>query len=205
MRIDHVVYAVSDLDAAADRWAADHGLASLPGGIHPRWGTANRLVPLGADYLELITVADPAVAHGTVLGRTLLRLLENGDRWFSVCVADDEIDATAFRLGLSVDPGSRTRPDGQVVAWRGAGIDAPTRTLDRPFFIAWDVPPELHPGAAAVLQPCGAWGIAAVEETGHPDAVRAWLGVDLPIEVTSGEPAVRAVRLATPTGELRIL
>jgi hypothetical protein len=56
MRIDHVLYAVSNLDDAAARWAADFGLRSVPGGVHPRWGTANRIVPLGGAYLELIGV-----------------------------------------------------------------------------------------------------------------------------------------------------
>ena len=36
------------------------------------------------------------------------------------------------------------------MAWRGAGIDAPDRTLDQPFFIAWDVEPALHPGAVVI-------------------------------------------------------
>ncbi len=45
--IDHVVLAVSDLDEAAERLRRDHGLASVPGGVHPGWGTGNRIVPLG--------------------------------------------------------------------------------------------------------------------------------------------------------------
>ncbi|HEX6843732.1 MAG TPA: VOC family protein [Actinomycetota bacterium] len=203
-RIDHAVFATTDLDAAADRWAGTHGLTSTAGGSHPRWGTANRIVPLGRDYLELIAVTDPELARTTVLGRTLLGLLARGDAWFSVCVADDDIETTAARLGLDVEPGSRTRPDGQVVRWRGAGIDAPQRSLDLPFFIAWDVPPGLHPGASPPEHPCGATGIAAVEETGDAEAVRRWLGADLPIRVRAGEPGVVAVRLATPSGELRI-
>jgi catechol 2,3-dioxygenase-like lactoylglutathione lyase family enzyme len=205
MRIDHVVYAVRDLDAAAARWRDAYGLESLPGGVHPRWGTRNRLVPFGGDYLELLAVEHADVASGTVLGTRLLDLTADGDRWFSVCVADDAIEATAARVGITVEPGSRTRPDEEVIAWRGAGIDAETRPLDRPFFIAWDVPQRLHPGADALAHPCGATGIVAVEETGDPDGVRAWLGEDLPIEVTPGPPAVVAVRLATPSGELRVV
>jgi len=205
VRIDHVVYAVRDLDDAAELLEAEHGLTALPGGVHPRWGTANRIAPLGRDYVELISVIDPSVAAGTVLGRTLLALTEGGDRWFSVCVADDDIDATAGRLGLVVDPGSRTRPDGAVVAWRAAGIDEPSRQLDRPFFIRWEVPPELHPGAAAAVHRSGATGIVAVEISGDADGVRDWLGgADLPIEVTPGPPGVVAVRLTTHGGELRI-
>jgi hypothetical protein len=173
--------------------------------VHPRWGTANRLVPLGSDYLELLAVVDPGVAATSVLGRRLLDLTRDGDRWFSVCVADDEIEATAARLGLAVEVGERTRPDGKVVAWRGAGIDDEDRPLDRPFFIAWDVPPSMHPGAAVVAHPCGASGISSVDVTGDAEGLRDWLGgARLPIEVTPGTPGVRGVHLVTPAGDLRI-
>jgi hypothetical protein len=204
VRIDHVVYAVADLDRAAARWDTEFGLASVPGGVHPGWGTANRIAPLGDAYLELLSIVDPATAAGTVLGQALSRLTADDDAWFSFCVADDDVEARAARLGLALERGSRTRPDGRIVAWRSAGIDDPRRPYDRPFFIRWDVP-DLHPGATPAAHPNGATGIAAVEVTGDPDGVRAWLdGADLPIEVTPGPPAVVAVRLSTSGGEIRI-
>src|SRR3954468_17784397 len=109
-RIDHAVFAVRDLDDAAERWADRYGLASSPGGRHPGWGTANRIAPLGPDYLELLSVVEPEVAESTVLGRTLLELTVEGDRWFSLCLADDDLEAPAARLGLEVEAGSRTTP-----------------------------------------------------------------------------------------------
>ena len=69
-----------------------------------------------------------------------MELSADGDRWFSVCLADDDIDATAARLGLEVQPGARTRPDGTEVRWRGAGIEERGEDLWLPFFISWDVP-----------------------------------------------------------------
>ena len=73
-RIDHVLYGVQDLDLAAGRLEADHGLVAAGGGSHGELGTANRLIPLGDQYLELITVADPASQHplAVVLGAVLL-------------------------------------------------------------------------------------------------------------------------------------
>ena len=59
LSIDHAVLAVADLDGAGERIFREHGLASVPGGVHPAWGTANRIIPMGADYLELISVVDP--------------------------------------------------------------------------------------------------------------------------------------------------
>lgn len=200
-RIDHAVFAVRDLDAAASRWHEALGLASSPGGRHPRWGTANRIVPLGPDYLELISVVEPAVAAETVLGRTLLALTAAGDGWFSLCLADDDVEATAARLGLDVEPGSRTTPDGSELRWRGAGIDAPQREPWLPFFISWDVPPERHPGRAPAEHRVDVRGIASAELSGDPERMREWLGgQDVAVRVVAGPPALRSVSVRLADG-----
>ena len=202
LRFDHAVYAVRDLDAAAGRWLDAFGLASVRGGRHPRWGTANRIVPLGREYLELIAVVDPTVAAGTVLGRTLLELTGRGDGWFSLCLADDDIDATAARLGLEVEPGSRTTPDGRELRWRGAGIDAESREPWLPFFIAWDVPAELHPGRAAVDGRADVEGIVSAEVAGDAGLLDRWLGgAQVPIGVVDGPPGLRSVSLGLAAGD----
>ncbi|MEP6476345.1 MAG: VOC family protein [Actinomycetota bacterium] len=200
-RIDHAVFAVRDLDAAAARWQETYGLVSSPGGRHPRWGTANRIVPLGPDYLELLSVAEPEVAARTVLGRALLAVTEAADGWFSLCLADDDIDATAARLGLVVEPGSRTTPDGAEVRWRGAGIDAPQRAPGLPFFIAWEVPPARHPGRSPADHRVEVQGIAWAEIAGDPQRMRDWIdGEDVPIRVVPGPPALRSVALRLDAG-----
>jgi hypothetical protein len=160
------------------------------------------VIPLGDDYVELLSVVDHAVGASTRLGRTLIDLSAAGDRWFSVCLADQAIDATAARLGLDVVPGSRTRPDGVVVSWRGAGIEASARPNWLPFFIRWDVPPELHPGRAQVEHTAPVTGIARVDVIGDPATMDRWLdGADVPIRVRPGEPAeVDAVALSTAEG-----
>jgi hypothetical protein len=201
-RIDHAVFAVQDLDAAAARWDQEYGLASVAGGRHPRWGTANRIVPLGSDYLELISVVEPDVAIDTALGRTLLHLTADGDRWFSLCLSDDDIEATAARLHLTVEPGTRTTPEGRELTWRGAGIDAEERELWLPFFISWDVPPELHPGRTLVDHRVDAAGIAGAEISGDAVQLHDWLGgADVPVRVIEGPPGVRSVSLWRSRGE----
>ena len=62
LQIDHVLIAVADLADVAREIEARYGLASVEGGRHPGWGTANRIVPLGETYLELIAVVDEAEA-----------------------------------------------------------------------------------------------------------------------------------------------
>ena len=205
-RVDHVVLAVRDLEASAGRLWEEHGLRFVPGGHHLRWGTANMIAPLGRDYVELLSVVDEEVGASTVLGRALLELSVDGDRWFSVCLADDDIDATAARLGLAVQPGARARPDGTEVRWRGAGIEERGDFLWLPFFITWDVPAALHPGAAPAEHRHPYEGIAWAEVGGDEAQLRDWLGgVDAPIRVVDDEPGVHTVGIGVLDGDERRL
>ena len=206
-RIDHVVRATRDLEESADRLWQEHGIRFAPGGRHPRWGTANMIAPLGDGYVELLCVVDEEVGSGTVLGRTLMELSEDRDRWFSVCLADDDIEATAARLGLTVQPGARTRPDGTEVRWRGAGIEERGGDLWLPFFISWDVPAALHPGAAPADHRVPLEGIAWAEVGGDEARLRDWLGgADAPIRVVDGgPPGPRAVGISVHAGAELVL
>ena len=73
----------------------------------------------------------------------------------ALCLADDDLDATASRLDLTVEAGSRTRPDGEVVSWRGAGIEDPSRSSTCRSSSSGDGPPALHPGATPVEHESG--------------------------------------------------
>ena len=200
-RIDHAVLAVRDLEASAGRLWEEYGLRFVAGGRHPQWGTANMIAPLGREYVELLGVVDEGVGSTSVLGRTLMELSADGDRWFSVCLADNDIDATAARLGLTVRPGARTRPDGSEVRWRGAGIEERGDELSLPFFISWNVPADLHPGAAPADHRVPAEGIAWAEVGGDEARLRDWLGgAEVPIGVVGGDPRVHAVGIGLRGG-----
>jgi hypothetical protein len=164
-------------------------------------------VPLGREYLELISVVDREVAAGTVLGRTLLDLTERGDGWCSLCLADDDLEATAGRLGLDVESGLRTTPDGRELRWRSAGIDAEGREAWLPFFIAWDVPADLHPGRGGADGRHDVEGISSAIVGGDVARLRRWLaGAEVPIGVVDGPPGVRSVSLRlTGGGELLVI
>ena len=205
LRLDHVVYAVPDLDEAAVRFRKEFGLDSTEGGRHERWGTANRIVPLGDQYLELVAVVDEPVAADTAFGRGVLERAARGGGWFTIAAVADDLDAVATRLGLEVGSGSRMRPDGQTVRWRMAGLDDPRREPWMPFFLTWDVTNELYPGRARAGHGVRATGIAWVEVDGDAERLRAWLGGDeLPIRVSDGEPGIHRVAISTPDGELVI-
>jgi hypothetical protein len=204
-RLDHVVFAVPDLDEAAVRFRKEFGLDSIEGGRHERWGTANRIVPLGDQYLELVAAVDEQMAAETAFGRGVLERAAGGGGWFTMAAIADDLDAVASRLGIGVDSGSRTRPDGQTVRWRMAGLDDQRREPWMPFFLTWDVPDELHPGRARAGHGVRATGLAWVEVGGDAERLRTWLGGDeLPIRVTDDEPGTHRVAISTPDGELVI-
>lgn len=205
--IDHAVLAVRDLDAAAERLHREHGFASAAGGRHQGWGTGNRIVPLGEQYVELLGIVDEAVAAASPFGRFVADLVSGGDRWFTFVVRDDKLDATAARLGLEITPGSRLRPDGAEIRWRAAGFDDPAREWWHPFFIDWEVPADLHPGRTVVEHSVRPTGIAWVQVAGDEERLRAWLGGDhLPIRVVDGDPqGVLAVGIRTADGAELVL
>lgn len=205
MRIDHVVLGSRDLDETAARYLVEHGLPSVEGGRHPAWGTANRIVPLGETYVEFLAVVDGEAAAASRFGRFLAELTAEGDRWFTVCMADDDLDATADRLGLSVVPGARRRPDGREVRWRGAGLEDPARDAWLPFFIQWQVEADGHPGRMDAGRGVPADGIDWVEMAGDGERLRGWLGGDV-VGIRAvpgdGDPGIRAVGLRAPGGEI---
>jgi Glyoxalase-like domain len=204
LRLDHVVYAVGDLDEAAVRFREAYGLASVAGGRHERWGTANRIVPLGDQYLELVAAVDRDAAAGR-FGRAVMERADEGGGWITLAVATDDLDGVAERLGLEVGSGSRMTSDGEVVRWRMAGLDDSTREPWLPFFLAWDVPETLHPGRARAGHGVRAQGIAWVELAGDAERFRQWLGSgELPIRMIDGEPGIRRVAVGTFDGEIVI-
>jgi hypothetical protein len=205
LRLDHVVYAVPDLDEAAVRFREAFGLDSTEGGRHERWGTANRIVPLGDQYVELVAVVDETAAARTGFGRGVLERASGGGGWLTIAAVAEDLDAVAARLELEIGSGSRTRPDGEILRWRSAGLDDPRREPWMPFFLGWDVPDELHPGRARAGHGVQADGIAWVEVGGDAERLREWLGgEELPIRVIEGEPGVRRVGVATSDGEIVI-
>jgi hypothetical protein len=204
LELDHVLIAVADLDAAAADLERRTGLGSIEGGRHVAWGTANRIVPLGATYLELIAIVEPDRAATTTVGRWIARTAVG--RPMGWVLRTDDIDEIAARLGLTPVAGSRATPDGGTLAWRTAGIDEASAEPSLPFFIEWGSETP-HPGTARVAHPAGEARLTGIDVTGHRERLTAWLGgaglgdAGLPVEVASGEPCVRAVRIATDAGE----
>ena len=182
LAVDHVLIAVPDLDAAAAALAARTGLASTAGGRHPDFGTANRIVPLGPAYLELVAVADRDQAAASAFGRWVASA--PASRPMGWAVRTDDLDGVARRLGLDVLPGSRAAPDGSLLRWRMAGIEAAATEPFLPFFIEWGEGTPFPGGGDGP-------GIERLVVRGDAGRLREWLGgADLPAEVRPGAAAV---------------
>jgi catechol 2,3-dioxygenase-like lactoylglutathione lyase family enzyme len=184
MRIDHVIYAAADLDAAVS-WIEDVlGLAAVGGGRHEGHGTRNRIVPLGGGYLELLSVADPEEAATSEFGRGLqTRLARDGDGWLAWVVAVDDVDPIARRLGTTI---TTLRREG--LSARLTGVEQAMREPLLPFFVSRDAG-VADPGATG-----DAGGITWVELAGDSARLERWLeSTPLPVRVLEGPAALRAV------------
>jgi len=201
LAIDHVILPVSDLALAAVELEARDGLASVEGGRHPAWGTANRIVPLGDTYLELVAVVDPETAGRSDFGRWIAAATPG--RPLGWAVRTDDIDAIGRRLDQPVVPGSRIDPSGGRLSWRSVGLDVAIREPALPFFIQWGAGVPL-PGATVVRHPGGPTTLRRLSLPADPDRLAAWLGPhDLPI-VATGPGSIPVVALARGDGEFTL-
>lgn len=132
--LDHVVIAVRDLDAAAQRYARLLGLAPSWRGVHPGAGTANALFRLENTYLELLA--------GTGLDEGLLAL----------AFATDDAKAEAARLqraGIAasepLDGEGREATSGVVRRWRNSFLPSEAARGLRLFAIEHRTPAEALP------------------------------------------------------------
>jgi hypothetical protein len=189
LALDHVLIAVEDLEVAGEALERRHGLASVEGGRHPGWGTANRIVPLRGAYLELVAVVDRDEAATVPFRRWIADAADGA--LVGWAVRTDDLDAIAARLELEVHAGARQMPDGGELRWRSAGIERSAVEPSLPFFIEWDDLGQ-HPSAAY-------GGGLAIEElvlSGDAERLAAWLGPHaLPVDVRSGTPGVVGVVL----------
>jgi hypothetical protein len=183
---------------------ARHGLSSIQGGRHVGWGTANRIVPLGETYIELITVVDPAEAADSAFGRWVAAGVTPDGNPLGWVVRTDDIDGVAKRLGLEVAAKSRKDASGRTLSWRVAGIEQAAAEPSLPFFVEWGDGTR-HPGRAPMSHPAGAARIARLELDGDGQRLTDWLGSHrLPITVREGAPAVAGVILSSAGGEFTL-
>lgn len=210
MRLDHISYAAGPdgLLSTAKRIGELLGEDFRDGGIHPRFGTRNMVLPLSdGTYLEVVEVLDHPASDKAPFGQAVRARSELGGGWMGWVVACDDITRVEERLGREAVPGNRHRPDGVELRWKQIGVRGLQSDPQLPFFVQWEEGIE-HPSAGST----GRLHLERIEIAGDPERVREWLGEGVdPLEGVAvewvaphGTPGVIAVQVATPEGPVRI-
>ena len=222
--LDHLVYATPDLDASMSELAERLGVAPVPGGVHPGWGTRNALIGLGTGvYLEIIgpdpTQPDPEGSRPFLIDdltgarlvtwayrhsdpESMRDMIERSFRDTPGPASRDAHGRGEIRLG-PVRAMSRARADGDTLRWRLSDPRALPAGGVIPFVIDWGT--TSHP-STALSNECELLELVAR----HPDAdtLRPALDVLRPLLeepdadlslIAAPEPGLHA-RIQTPGG-----
>ncbi len=212
MRLDHLSYAAGPdgLRGTASRIAGLLGAEFVDGGIHPRFGTRNMVLPLGGHtYLEVVEVLDHPASDKAPFGQAVRARSELGGGWLGWVVAVDDLAPVEQRLGREGVAGNRHRPDGTQITWRQVGVKGLQSDPQLPFFVEWLGDAADHPSTGASEQ----LSLCCLEIAGDPGRVSDWLGrpVTEPLEDVTvdwvaphGTPGVIAAKFHTPAGLVRI-
>ena len=166
-RLDHVVIAVKNLDAAAATYRK-FGFTLTPRGLHEGKGTGNHCIMFGSTYIELLGIVDETGAKG----RLAQRVNDRGEGGMAIAYGADDADQTYAALraaGIEAEaPNDLSRPldlDGKrdIVRFRNImlpGLQLPgtmqfvcthlTPELTRAHF-QWQLHPNNATGVAEVL------------------------------------------------------
>jgi hypothetical protein len=211
MRLDHLSYAAEPdgLDATASRLAAKLGMEFFDGGIHPRFGTRNRVLPISdRHYVEVVDVLDHPATDKVPFGQAVKARTAAGGGWMGWVVAVDDLAPIERRLGRPAVPGNRKRPDGFELRWRQIGVNGLINDPQLPFFVCWESDPAEHPS-----QPGNGVQLVKLELAGDPLRVAEWLGepADHPLDdvgvewlAPHGQPGILAACFTTADGLVRI-
>jgi hypothetical protein len=146
--VDHVIWAVSDLDKGIAYIEEKTGVRAIIGGVHPGRGTRNALISFGERrYLEILST-DPAQPDAKDERTAFIKDLAQPQimGW-----AAGTRDILAVRKGILAakiemmgpEAGSRKKPDGTTLKWKTIAVGGHDNTVV-PFVIEWDKD-SVHP------------------------------------------------------------
>jgi hypothetical protein len=200
-RIDHLIYATPDLDRTVADLELQTGIRASAGGSHPGRGTRNALLALGARcYLEILgpDPGQPPPERPRTRGIDQLKAAKLVG-WAANAADLDRLSQHAMTQGVelgAVRPGSRRKPDGELLQWRFT--DPNKILLDGlvPFLIDWGG--AAHPA----LDAAGGCSLLALRAE-HPDpaaVLRALHALDLRIPVTQAAVPALVAQIKSPRG-----
>lgn len=147
-----------------------------------------------------MAVVDELEASESTFGRWVAGCASRAGRPIGWCVRPDDLAARASRLELRIDEGSRTKPSGERIAWRTAGLDEAATSPGLPFFIEWR-DPAAFPGATETP----AATVVRLEIECDATQLSAWLGEHaLPIDTRPGDAGITEVVLDGPRGRITL-
>jgi hypothetical protein len=203
--LDHILLGSPDLQDGIDFVEKFTGVRATFGGVHPGRGTQNALLSLGERrYLEIIAPdsAQPGAKNPLASGLhslTAPRLVGWAAHPGSLFVFASKLRAAGM-VFEGPTPGSRKRPDGQLLNWQIVSL-ADTASGLLPFFIEWSQD-SVHPSVDAP-KGCALLGFSA--ETPGPEKLAATLktlNLDLPVK-KGQKPRLHAV-ISGPKGNLEV-
>ena len=195
--LDHIMYAVPDLEDSMAEIASITGIVPSNGGVHPGNGTRNALLGLSdSSYLEIIGPDKKQNLENT-LGELLVSKNTSGIRAWAVAVSDLELVAdVAQDLGFRVRERkemSRKTPEGSLLEWELLFLDGGPLL---PFFIDWKG--SEHPARKAPSG-CGLSELSISAE--EPKVYQELLNkLQLEVSISEGEPAISAI-IRSPKGD----
>jgi hypothetical protein len=206
MRLDHVSYAAEPdgLAATAARLSESIGVTCVDGGVHPRFGTRNMVLPLrGGHYVEVVEVLDHPAADKVPFGQAVRSRSAEGGGWLGWVIAVDDMAAVEARLGRSAVEGNRRLPDGTELHWRQLGVTGLMTDAQLPFFVNWVEGTAPHPSRSGPTEV----SLVGLQIAGDRSRVVDWLGEPQTIEDVAvdwvaphGTPGLLSVTFASPRG-----
>ena len=212
MRVDHVSYAAEHdgVHATAERIGKLIGVTPVDGGVHPRFGTRNVILPLAHErYVEVVECLDHPASDKAPFGQAVKARTEAGGGWLGWVIRVEDITEFEKRLGRSSADGNRHRPDGVELRWKQLGVKGLQSDPQQPLFVKWETLDNHH---SPVAEHSGVT-IETLQIAGDPDRVREWLGlpatktstvIDFSFVAPHGTPGLLAVTFGTPEGEVTI-
>lgn len=204
-RVDHLVYATTDLDRGIKEIEQLLGVRATPGGQHPGRGTRNALIALGpTSYLEIIAPDPQQPPPKQPRSFGIDKLEQPGLVAWAIKANDlSQFRNEAVRSGVpygEVMSGSRRRPDGVQLSWQFTDPSVQIGDGLVPFLIDWGQSP--HPAGTAAK---GATLVALQAEHPNPEPIRKMLrALALDVEVKAGPNVALIATIECPRGRVTL-
>jgi hypothetical protein len=211
IQIDHIIWAVPDLDAGAKTFEEMSGVKPIVGGVHPGRGTRNQLASAGDNmYFEIIAPdpaqmpLDPVKKPVQAFADKISKMTGPEVDMFAYSTTDLEAAAEAGRkLGLKVvgpTPGQRKTPDGVLIKWSHVDFIGHDFGQFIPFALNWlDSPhPSTTSPKGAVIE-----GVT-VEHPRAEELQKIYAALGVPAKVVQAAEPVIIVHMSSDKGPFEV-